>query len=255
MIAIIKSKAVKTLFAIAFWLSVWQVAAMIISKTILLPSPAEVFVRLWELLFEKSFWISVGYSFLRILEGFVLGIIAGTVFAVLSSISQILKVLIAPLITVIKTTPVASFIIIALIWIGAPNVPIFITALMVTPIIYENITVAVANTDKELIEVTKIFRFSKMRRLRLLYIPSVMPFFLAACATSVGLAWKAGIAAEVLCTPRNSIGKYLFESKLYLEIPDLFAWTVTVIIFSLVLEKIITGAIKKYTLRPNKQRG
>ncbi len=247
MIAIIKSKPFKILFAVVFWLAVWQTAALIVSKTILLPSPAEVFVRLWELIFEAKFWGAVGNSLLRILAGFFIGIIFGSFFAVLSSVSQIAKALISPLITVIKTTPIASFIIIALIWIGAPNVPIFITALMVAPIVYENVTVAVSNTDKELIEVTKLYKFSRAKKLKLLYIPTVLPYFLAATATSVGLAWKAGIAAEVLCTPRNSIGKYLFESKLYLEIPDLFAWTVTVIIFSLLLEKLITSAVRKYS--------
>ena len=88
-----------------------------------------------------------------------------------------------------------------------------------------------------------VFRFPPLRRLRRVWIPSVMPHFLSACRTSLGLAWKSGIAAEVLTVPALSIGKLLMESKLYWEVLDLFAWTLVVILCSLVIEKVLMTAI------------
>ena len=78
-----------------------------------------------------------------------------------------------------------------------------------------------------------------------LYIPSILPYFTSALISSIGLGWKAGIAAEVLCTPLNSIGKAIFESKIYFEYVDLFAWTAMVIVLSIIFEVVVTKLLKK----------
>ena len=87
------------------------------------------------------------------------------------------------------------------------------------------------------------FRFPPFRRLRRVWVPSVLPSFLAACRSTLGLAWKAGVAAEVLTVPVRSIGKMLYESRLNLETTDLFAWTVVVILCSLAIEKLLTALL------------
>jgi NitT/TauT family transport system permease protein len=84
----------------------------------------------------------------------------------------------------------------------------------------------------------KVYRLSRWQKLRHLYLPSMRPFFSAAALSSIGLAWKAGIAAEVICRPQFSMGRELYESKIYLEMPDLFAWTIAVILLSMALEQL-----------------
>jgi NitT/TauT family transport system permease protein len=123
------------------------------------------------------------------------------------------------------------------------RVVIFIVFLMVMPIIWANLVEGIRKTDRQLLEMARLFKMNRWRRIRLIYLPSISPFLISAVSTSLGLGWKAGIAAEVLSTPDLSLGKSLYESKIYLETQDLFAYTAVIIILSMVLEKLIIKSL------------
>ena len=123
--------------------------------------------------------------------------------------------------------------------------PVFITALIVIPIVWANVSEGIRDVDRGLLEVATVYRFTMWKRFTRLYVPSVLPYFMAACKSSLGLAWKAGIAAEILATPDHSIGKELYFSKTYLETPTLFAWTLVVILLSLLIEKLLVYALER----------
>ena len=110
---------------------------------------------------------------------------------------------------------------------------------MVLPIVAGNVLTGLRAADKDLLEVCKLYRFSFGKTVRTLYLPALMPYFLTAARTSLGLSWKAGIAAEVLCSLSASIGGQIYEAKVYLETPSLFAWTITVIFLSMLIESLI----------------
>ncbi|MGN1002707.1 MAG: ABC transporter permease [Oscillospiraceae bacterium] len=233
----------KNFIVLLFWLAVWELLALLVGKPLLLPDPPTVLARLGTLVTTAAFWAITAVSLLRILCGALIALALGTALAVLTCRFKAMDALFSPLLTVIKSTPVASFIILVLIWVGRDYVPSLIVVLMVLPVVWGNVTAGVRNTDPLLLRTARVFRFSRARTLRRVYIPSVMPYFLSACRTSLGLAWKAGIAAEVLTVPARSIGKMLYESKLYLETVDLFAWTLVVIVCSLVIEKVLMAAV------------
>ncbi len=233
----------KNLIVLLFWLLLWQAGAMLLSKPLLLPTPIAVIGRLCQLVFSEDFWAICLVSLGRILLGVICAVVFGVMLAVATSCSKLLKSLFSPLITVIKSTPVASFIILLILWIGRDILPSVIVVLMALPVMWSNVSTGIASTDPLLLEMAKLFRFSPWKKLRRVYIPSVMPHFLAACRSTLGLAWKAGVAAEVLTVPAVSIGKMLYESKLYWETLDLFAWTLVVIICSLIIEKVLISAL------------
>ena len=226
-----------------FWLAVWQVLAMVVDSPLLLPSPGAVLLRLGQLAATLPFWQMTAASLLRILCGAVLAVVLGTVLAAACCRFAVLDTLLSPLLGTVRATPVASFIILLLIWIGRDVLPAVIVILMVLPVVWANVCAGIRSTDALLLRTAKVFRFSPWRTLRRVYVPSVMPHFLSACRTSLGLAWKSGIAAEVLTVPAVSIGKMLYESKLYLETTDLFAWTAVVVTCSLIIEKVLMSAI------------
>ncbi len=234
----------KALFATCFWVGVWALASRAVGKELLIPSPLVVLSRIGGLVVTKPFWIKTGVSLLRVLGGFAAGLIGGTVLSVLASVSEIAEALITPFIRIIRSTPVTSFIILVMLWISYTFVPVFIAGLLVTPIIYMNLREGIIETDRNLLEVAGIFRFGKWKTVKVVYIPSVKPYFVSAAVTSLGLAWKAGIASEVLSLPSNSVGREIYYSKLYLETPDLFAWTVVVVIFSFFFEKLFEIFVK-----------
>ncbi|MBQ7320656.1 MAG: ABC transporter permease subunit [Clostridia bacterium] len=232
-------QACKKIGILLFWLLAWWIAATFwVKQELFLPSPIRVLTRLGELVSEKEFWIITATSLGRIFSGILIALVLGVFCGVLTARFSFLRELLSPILSIIKATPVASFIILALVWISRGKLPIFISILMVLPIIWANTEQGIREIDPKLLEMAKIFRFSYFKRLVHITIPSVLPYFIAACRASLGLAWKAGIAAEVLATPQRSIGKELFESKTFFEMTDLFAWTVTVIVLSICMEKL-----------------
>lgn len=176
--------------------------------------------------------------------GIFLSIIIGTLTAVISSMSTFVYNLIQPLMTAIKSTPVLSFIIIALIWFSSTNVPIFICFLMCYPVIWTNLVTAIKGVDKKLLEMSKVYKVKKSVVFKKVYIPSVLPYFAAACITCLGLGWKVSVAAEVLSHPRNAIGSNLHSAKAYLDSTELFAWTFVVILLSFIFEIVFSKMIK-----------
>ncbi len=237
----------------AIWLMVWYTLYIIVKQEILIVSPVRVLTRLFELMGEGGFWLSMGTSLLRIVAGFLAAVTAGTVIAILSALSSFVRDLFLPVIRIVRAMPVASFIILALIWLNTGGVPVFTAFLMVFPVVWGNIYEGIRNTDHKLLEMAKVFRFPRRKVFSRIYVPSVMPYFIAACNNGIGLAWKAGIAAEVLGVPKNSIGTALYSAKIYLETADVFAWTAVVILLSFMLEKGFTLLLKragqKYNVR------
>jgi len=228
-----------------FWLLIWALVSFRINNAFLFPSPLSVLRALAKLGATAEFWISTGLSLLRVVGGIIISLGIGTLLAVLTERSHILRALLSPIIGIIKSTPVASFIILALLWLDRNILPLFITSLIVIPIVWSNVSEGIRSVNKELVDVTKIYNFSFKEKLSRLYLPSVAPFFMAACRSSLGMAWKAGISAEVLSTPKNAIGTELYFSKVYLETPELFAWTLVIIILSIIIEKLFVLSIKR----------
>ena len=231
-------KALRTLLIAAVWLAIWQVSAMLVGQELLIPAPAAVLARLWALCGQGAFWKSVALSMGRILLGYLLGLALGLLLGGLSAFCPAAGAFLSPLLAIIRSTPVASFIILVLVWLATDSVPVFTAMLMVLGVVWGNVSQGFASTDPGLLEMAKVYRLSRWQKLRHLYLPSMRPFFSAAALSSIGLAWKAGIAAEVICRPQFSMGRELYESKIYLEMPDLFAWTIAIILLSMALEQL-----------------
>lgn len=239
-----------------FWLGAWQLGAMAVDHSLqgrgnelLLPYPLTVAASLACLAVTQEFWLTALASLARISAGMVLGTALGLVLAALTCASSLADTLLSPAIRVVRATPVASFIILVLLWVYRSWVPVVISALMVLPVVWANMVRGIREVDPQLLEMADAYRFSRGKTLRLVYLPSIRPYFLSAATTAMGLAWKSGVAAEVLCLPRPSIGTQIYNTKLYLEIPDLFAWTVVVVALSLVLERLLTLALSRWNRR------
>lgn len=237
-------RCVRVLLIAAFWLGIWALASHCVGKPLLFPSPFAVFKRLGELMTTAEYYAITARSLWNILSGILIAILGGCLLAVLTSRVELLRQALLPAMTVIKATPVASFIILALIWIGSANVPTLITVLIVLPVIWTNLDEGYRRIDPALVEVTRIYKMPLWRRTRVLTLPSLKPYFVSACRTSLGLAWKAGIAAEIIAMPRGVIGTMIGESKLYIETVDTFAWTLTVILLSLAIEATVAFLLK-----------
>lgn len=259
----------RVLLPAAFWLALWQLAAMWVNRAaiagagaardgaalahavftgqeLLLPGPLLVLSTLISLAGTAEFWLTTAATLGRIFAGFLAGAVLGTLTAACTAAWGWADALLSPAVRVIRATPVASVIILILLWVRTALVPAVIAGAMVLPVVWAGVHRGAAETDPALLELARACRFSRGKTLRLVYLPSVLPYFANSCTTALGLAWKAGVAAEVLCQPRRAIGTEVYGSKLSLETPSLFAWTAAVILLSLLLERLLNALLSRW---------
>lgn len=234
----------KRIVAIVLALVLWHVLAVNIHQKILLVTPLAVIQRLTTIWKLTDFWTYIWFTFYHIAGGFLLGLIFGIVLAVLSYKVPLFETLLWPYMETVKAVPVASFVVICLIWLTSDNLSTFISFLIVVPVIYQNVLTGLRQDNKKLEQMAKLFRLSFFRKMKYIIIPKVRPFLISACEVTLGMAWKAGVAAEIIGTPGGSIGKQIFISKMYLDTDDLLAWTVIIVLISIISEKIFMKMLK-----------
>lgn len=239
------TSGIRTLLAILFWIAVWQIASMAVGKDLILPGPVSVIKALWSLVRQGSFWTSILMTVLRIMLGYAAGVALGCLLAFGCCRSRILDSLFSPIIRIVRATPVASFIILAMLWMSKGGVPVLMSALIVAPVVWGNLTEAYSSRDPALDEMAAAYRLGKWKHFRFILVPQLMPSLRAACLTGLGFAWKSGIAAEVLSQPKLAIGSNIYYSKVYLETSELFAWTASVIALSFALEILVRKLIAR----------
>lgn len=241
----IVKKIVLTITAICFWLFVWHFLSLKINSSIFLPSPEATYKALIRIGKRAGFWQTIFNTFSKIAKGFLLALIAGTFSAIISSFVKIIDVLVSPFMRLLKTVPVASFIILALLWVKSDKLSVLISFVMVTPVVYINILQSFDNVDNNLLEMADIFDVGLLRRLRFIYVPALVSGFMSACKIGLGFCFKAGIAAEIIGLPFQSIGSELYKSKLYLMTDELFAWTVVIVLMSVFFEGVCIYLLNK----------
>lgn len=229
------------LFAALFWLLIWQIASMLVGYSFLLSSPMQVLKALFRLTGERAFWHNITGSILRICMGFGLSVLCGIALAVLSYKISLIKILLSPFMLTIKSMPVASFTVLALLWLNnSSNLAVLISFAMTLPVIYVNVLTGIQQRDEGLAQMAKIFRIGAVRRLIYIDMPQVIPYFSSAFLISTGLAWKSGVAAEVIGITKNSIGGAIYDAKLVLSTEDVLAYTIVIILLSYIIEKLIS---------------
>ena len=244
-------KYLKKLLIVAIWLGIWQGIAAIINNQFLFAGPYESLIALINLIQTSDFWLSIGNTTLRILIGLVSGIIIGVLLALIGYKVKFIDDFLSPVMTVFKSIPVVSFIIIIIIWIGPSWMSLVVVFLVILPIIYTNFLNGLKAIDKNMIELGKVYKVNNKNKLKYIYVPALSGYIFSALEISIGMAWKSGVAAEVVGQPLKTIGDAIYLSKVYLATPDLFAYTFVTILLSFCFERLILLLIKKITKSKN----
>lgn len=240
-----KNKYIRTTLIVLIWLVIWQVLSLIVNNSILLSGPVDTVKALIGLGSELSFYISVGKTAGKILLGFLIGMCLGTVLSVLSYRFSIVKEFLSPFVSVIKSIPVVSFIIIALIWAGSSNVTIIVASVISFPIFYKNILEGLSVTDQKMLDMAKVFDMKTSKKIRYIYLPSLASHIRSAVSLAIGMAFRGGITAEVVGQPLRSIGNGLYRAKINLATSEMLAWTFTAVLTAFLIEKLISLIVKK----------
>jgi NitT/TauT family transport system permease protein len=214
------------------------------SRLLLLPSPIDTLKSIKEIVLSVSGWRSIGMTVLRILCGYLLGCGTGVILAVLTAHFRACDWLLKPLRSLIKTTPITSFALILLVSVVSGMVPVIVAMIVVVPMIWQTTEETIKNRSVQLSEMSQIY-LTPWKKLRYVSLPQILPHFFASASTALGFAWKAVITAEILALPKFGIGRQMQFHKIHVEIPELFAWTLLVILLSVLLESIIRFLLRK----------
>lgn len=212
---------------------------MFIGKDVIVPSPANTMLRLSQLIVTQEFYENIAATMSRVVAGIVISFAAGLGTAIAAYLFFIVKDVMGFAVNILKSTPVMAVIIFALLWLPSGNVPIFVCFLMCYPIVYTNILAGLESLNKEYIEMSQIYCIRKRDLIKSVYIPFVAPHIKSALSLTTGLSWKTVVAAEVLASPKLSMGYNLLNAKVYLDTESLFAWIIAIVALSMAFEKIV----------------
>ena len=232
---------------LAFYVLLWALAARWVNSPLLLPTPLAVLRRLGALLPSSGFWLTLGGTLLRTLLAYLLGIAFAVLLATLCCRFRVAELLVSPLLSAVRATPVTSFIVLALVWLSSARVPVLTGFLMTLPVVFSALTQAVRAIDPRLLEMARLYRFGRSGTLRRVVLPSVLPAFVESCLAAIGLCWKAVVAAEVIGVPRRAVGSRLYEAKIYLETDSLLAWTLMLVLLSVLLEALLRRLTRRFS--------
>lgn len=234
-----------TAFSILFWLVVWEIASRLVAQQLFLASPIQVVKTLYGLLGQAEFYDTIAFSFYRISLGFLLAAAVGSLLAILAYKVRICETLLHPMMAAVMAAPVASFVVLALLLVGSNNLNALVTFLMVLPVFYTYILSGLKSVESDRFEAADVFGMIKSDRFRFIYLPYVVPYACSSCEVGIGIAWKAGVSAEVIGIAAGSIGEKIYESKLYLDTAELFAYTLVVIVISVIFERLAVFLIRR----------
>ena len=244
------SKTRERLVAILVWVVVWQIAAMTLGHSgLFLATPLQTLTALGQLLPTAAFWHRIAFSALRIVAGFLLAVAGGLVLGAAGSRWHWVRVFVDPVMQLIRAMPVASFVILALLWVSGSNLSVVVSFTHVLPGVYAGVLAGIADTDPQLVEMARVYRLSWTARLRYIWLPGIFPSFCESCIAAMGMCWKSGVSAEVIGLPDHSVGDALYRAKITLSTPDVFAWTLVIVLLSALLSVVAARLLRAAKVR------
>lgn len=248
----LKPLLIKTAAAV-IWIFIWQFIALAVNDSLVLVTPLQVLSALGNMISVNTFWQSIWGSFSRIASGFLLAAVAAVLFSILSYKIKYIKEFLSPPMTVFRTVPVASFIILLLISLQSKeNLSTIVCFIMVLPILYTNTLAGLESIDKKMIDMARSFRVNPCKKFVYLYTYQTLPHFATGCKVALGLCWKSGVAAELIGLIQGTIGNELYFARLFLMMDRVFAWTVVIVIISVLFELLVLGSLKMLKRRLEK---
>ncbi len=226
----------------------WTIAARCLDSSLILPYPHQVFQRLFELSGNKAFLVQIGFTTLRTLSAFFISFFLSIVLGFSTACIPLLDRLLSLPFTLVRTTPVVSFILLALFWFSSSAVPVFVSVLMTLPVMTSAVYSGIRNTDPKLTEMCSIFGFSRKQKIRWLYLPAVSQNLFSGALSAFGQSWKVTVAAEVISLPKKSAGFALYTAKTHLETTDVFAITFCIILICFILESLFRTIYERFCI-------
>ena len=246
----IYKKWIKKVCVFLFWILVWEGLALAVANAIVLASPGQVLTYLLENGTKKDLWFSIGASFVRILLGFFLAYLGGIIGGIINYKVKLLRNVTEPVLSAIKAVPVAAVTVLLLLWFSSQSLSIVLCFIIVLPNVYEQMVTGLENVDREQLALANHHGISWWKKMITIYRMSVVPYLYSSMKICVGLSFKSAVAAEIIATPVDTMGERLYFAKIHLDTPGIFAWTLIIVVLSIITEKILLHGFDTWFVKP-----
>lgn len=224
------------LAGIFFLLLVWQLAARAMDSQLILPSPVDVLKSGVKNMANPGFGMHLATTILRGMAGFAIAFFLSMLTGIPAGLNEAFRQFLYPLLVTLRTLPVISFILLALIWFNPPQVPVFIAILTMFPVLTISIIDGLRNTDKKYVEMGGIYKLPKHVLIRDIYLPASLPVIFNGISNAMAFGWRAVIIGEVLSQPLRGIGAQMQRSQIYLLVAEVIFWSVIAVLISAIFE-------------------
>ncbi|MFO7827538.1 MAG: ABC transporter permease [Bacteroidales bacterium] len=228
-----------TIASVAMLIGLWKLLSLFYGSELILPPPEKTLISTLKLFVSENFISIVGLTVIRGLTGFAFSFILGVALGIFAGINSAFNAFLKPILVTIRSTPVISLILLALIWFKVDMVPIFIAFLTMFPFICTNVIDGIRSVDHDLIEMSRIYSVSQRRIIKEVYLPAIVPFIFSGASSAMGFGWRAIIIGEVLSQPKFGIGTVMQTAQTYLLVNEVIAWTVIAVMISYLFEVIL----------------
>jgi len=232
-------RAAATVLSIFLYVAAWKILSLVIGRAVILPPPEDVLRQTILFLGSAHSWKMILASSLRGLAGFFISLALGLITGLLSGNSRFFRWFSDPFLISIRSIPVLSLILLAIIWFPTEIVPVFICFLVIFPVVAGSVASGVRQVDRELLEMAAVYDKSPWSIMINITLPGIAPYLFSAVSTGLGLTWKSVVAAEILSMPREGIGSAMQTAQLQLNTDQLFSWTLIVVLLAGLCELIV----------------
>lgn len=232
-------KLLPTLLSVFFLIAAWQTIAYSIGYPAIFPTLDKLVVELIRISLSDNFWSQLGATILRGAIGFVLAVVLAFGMAGVAAFSRFWETFFHPIVLIGRSLPIISLVLLALLWFSPTQLPVFIALLTMFPILYQHILTGLQLTDQRLVQMATVFGKSSLSRFRHLYLPSARSNMLSGFKTALGFGWRAVIMGEVLSQPLHGMGTAMKQAQIYINVPELIAWTVWAIAVSYLFDALL----------------
>lgn len=218
----------------------WQLLSWQMAQPQLIPSFPDLIRALFRLVYSPGFLVSIGTTCLRACVGLLLSLVAASITAFLLNRSEGIRLLFMPWLSLLRSVPVISFILLALIFLNPEMIPLLIAFLTMYPLLTENLLKGLMNRRDSWKMLARQFHLNAWNRLFQINYPQLKPYLFSGLASAVGFGWRAIIMGEVLSQCVDGIGKRMKEAQVFIDVPELIAWTLVAIVLSWLTDKLIS---------------
>ena len=229
----------KIFFSIIGWIIIiliWEIFSLSLNNDVVFPDILSTIKALGKILIDKYTYVVLGHTLFRLLISLLVSFVLALIFAIISYLKEWARLIFTPIVLLLKTIPVASIIIIMIIFIGHNNSPYYIASFVIFPIMYEGIYGGLKQIDDSALDEIKTISNFNLVIAKDIYLPLIKNNITTSLLQSIGLGLKVMLMAEFISQPTHSIGRQLLEEKNYLNYDAVFAWTLLLIMIVIILE-------------------